>query len=535
PSKELVVPMRLSAFNAGELHNVVYLLADQPMKIKGLPETFVKRQLPGVEVYRNLTEPLPLKILGGTIDDLSAAQRAQLPAQRNPDPKNGIARELFASDLLAVGQDALIHDFEKKEKALLEIGERLDLRGPEINELNEQYLSKSREAALKPVLARVKQMTLTVIEGDFPRDLLARDNIRFEPYAMPDAANRPVHEGLALVGLALLGGLWAGRRRLTLAGLLLATSLTVWAAAPSVDALLAALADPERASSAADQLIERRQQSTPGLLKLAAAQGADLSQRGFAIACLARIGGSQVDTRLQRLHRDESESLLLRTWAAAARIESSASLEQTLEHAQLVTMFPATRRTFQQKLSGQLSAKSNLPTQKLIKAAATNPELSSILAGMVDRLDTGALARAMFEDPSQQVRQLAAGMLGAQANRGTEVAPVVLRLLAFNPDAKQVPWKGGPLFLPGLQWTKDQAGLLVDSMVRWYVWAEREKLGDDITRPLENNLRSYQLWTTLGDRSGAWRSAQGATAWLDAWAEIAGEKRKQQILNQISR
>ncbi|MDG2186135.1 MAG: DUF2330 domain-containing protein, partial [Mariniblastus sp.] len=46
-SDELVVPMRLSAFNPGELRNVVYVLTDQPKKIRSIPEQFVVRQVKG--------------------------------------------------------------------------------------------------------------------------------------------------------------------------------------------------------------------------------------------------------------------------------------------------------------------------------------------------------------------------------------------------------------------------------------------------------------------------------------------------------
>ena len=49
-SDELVVPMRLSAFNEGDLHNVVYLLTDEPKKARDLPDGHVVRQLSG-ETY----------------------------------------------------------------------------------------------------------------------------------------------------------------------------------------------------------------------------------------------------------------------------------------------------------------------------------------------------------------------------------------------------------------------------------------------------------------------------------------------------
>ena len=48
-SEELVVPMRLSAFNKGELRNVVYLLTDGPRKIRAIPEEYVVRQVSGID------------------------------------------------------------------------------------------------------------------------------------------------------------------------------------------------------------------------------------------------------------------------------------------------------------------------------------------------------------------------------------------------------------------------------------------------------------------------------------------------------
>jgi hypothetical protein len=126
----LAVPTRLSAFNAGELHNVVYLLTDGPKKIRFMPDEFVKRQASGERLYRNVTDPLPLRIIGGKYSDIPQAPRHDLAQQRNPAPHNGAAKDLFASDVLAVRTGALALAHEEKEKELLRIGERLGLRGP---------------------------------------------------------------------------------------------------------------------------------------------------------------------------------------------------------------------------------------------------------------------------------------------------------------------------------------------------------------------------------------------------------------------
>jgi hypothetical protein len=188
---KLVLPMRLSAYNEGELHNVIYLLTDGPRKIRSIPEEYVVRQLTGEEVFRNVTQPLPLRIIGGTEADIQDWQRQSLPQQRDPAPHNGFAKELFAGDLLAVKEGRLSHPFEEDEKMLLRIGEHFGLRGPEIDKLNLAALDKERAKAVKDSLADLKKMTLTVIDGDFPREVVGAQNLIFGEYRMPARRNSP--------------------------------------------------------------------------------------------------------------------------------------------------------------------------------------------------------------------------------------------------------------------------------------------------------------------------------------------------------
>ena len=188
-AKELVVPMRLSAFNDGELRNVVYLLTQGPRRIRSIPEEYVVRQISGEQLLANVTEPLPLRIIGGTINDINKGMRANLTRQRDPIPKNGHARELFATDLLAVSQGRLSHPHEEAEKALLNIGERLGLRGAQVDQLNLKELAADREKAVAAALADLKEMTLTVIDGDFPREVLGGQNLQFAQFEMPSRRN----------------------------------------------------------------------------------------------------------------------------------------------------------------------------------------------------------------------------------------------------------------------------------------------------------------------------------------------------------
>src|SRR5881394_3019369 len=186
---KLILPMRLSAYNEGEMHNIVYLVTDGPRKIRSIPEEYVVRQLTGADLFRNVTQPLPLRIIGGTEADIQDWQRQSLPQQRNPAPHSGFAKELFASDLLAVKNGRLSHPFEEDEKMLLRIGENFGLRGPEIDKLNLAALDKEREKAIKDALADLKKMTMTVIDGDFPREVVGAQNLIFGEYRMPARRN----------------------------------------------------------------------------------------------------------------------------------------------------------------------------------------------------------------------------------------------------------------------------------------------------------------------------------------------------------
>src|SRR4026209_2670310 len=181
--------MRLSAYNEGEMHNIVYLLTDGPRKIRSIPEEYVVRQLTGEDLFRNVTQPLPLRIIGGTEADIQQWQRQSLPQQRDPGPHNGFAKELFASDLLSVKNGRLSHPHEEDEKMLLRIGEHFGLRGPDIDKLNLAALDKGREKGVKDGPGDLKKMTMTVIDGDFPREVVSAQNLIFGEYRMPAPRN----------------------------------------------------------------------------------------------------------------------------------------------------------------------------------------------------------------------------------------------------------------------------------------------------------------------------------------------------------
>jgi hypothetical protein len=188
-SDRLVVPMRLSTFNEGDLHNIVYVLTDKPQRIRSVPEEYVVRQISGDDLFKNVTQPLPLRIVGGTAKDLQPFQKQNLKQQRDPVPHNGAARDLFAADLLAVSSGQLSHPHEEKEKMLLRIGESLGLRGAAVDALNEAALKDQREKIVARSLKDLKGLSLSVIDGNFPREVLANQNLTFTNFNMPARRN----------------------------------------------------------------------------------------------------------------------------------------------------------------------------------------------------------------------------------------------------------------------------------------------------------------------------------------------------------
>ena len=190
-TEEPVVPMRLSVFNGADPRNVVYVLASKPMRINGVPLSTVVRQVPGKELYKNVTEPIAVTFEGGDEDDLSKNDLKTLEKRRAPKQYNGIAADLFAAELMAVRSGELALAVETAEKEVLNISEAFGLRGPDIDTLHAEALAEAREAESRGALGDLKKMHLTVLDGIFPGEVLATQNLTFSEYFMGKSQNQP--------------------------------------------------------------------------------------------------------------------------------------------------------------------------------------------------------------------------------------------------------------------------------------------------------------------------------------------------------
>lgn len=592
-TEKLVVPMRLSTFNKGDLHNVVYVLTDRPSRINHIPEKYVVRQVEGAELFQNLTGPLPLRIIGGAAKDIQPAQRESLKTQRNPEPHNGLARGLFASDLVCAVEKRLSNDFEETEKDLLKIGEFLNMRGPQVDVLHRDVLKEEQRSVTADALVALRDLTLTVIDGDFPRDVLARDNLTFSSHRMPKSRNAPssydarsfgpapkqdgtvirkslaalfnpsllpkgetivtyygavaeparanrgwlVWLSVATLGTCVLVG-W--RRRwgrgswlMLLAGMLIvgvfATSGQAQAcqAAPSVDELLEDVVDKTSREAAIDELRELGEAGVDALADVAASDE-QMTRRGWAVICLSEIGGEVATKRLQYLAGDGSQPLLVRTWCAAALYQQADTVAELIKSANGAMPLSATalHRPFQMRLAELLTDEDETDLASLLQLSSAYPFLNATLVPAARKHGTDAIIEEMLSGSNNQIRSQAAAVLGAIGGTDKDHAWLAAKMVAalkFDADGEQVPWHGGPLFLPGLTWNKKNADEAMEQLLTWWLWCERKGLQND------GNIIANNLWV-FTQSLGMTHHGQALNPWLVDWARKHGSKRLRQKL-----
>ena len=313
---------------------------------------------------------------------------------------------MFASDLLAVADGTLSLGHEEQEKELLNIGEYFGLRGPAIDRKNATALKSDREKTVVSGLELLKSMTLTVVDGDFPREVLAKENLTFANYRMPRNRNNTLNydanrfgpgskkEGTLKVGsidwsevdsavatrnegesestvenglsatsytsgilfFGFLGVLVLRRSRATMVVVVLmigALAIPALAVEPngleSQDEMIAQLDTSKTAQSAIKSIVANTKESDANreamIKKLLAVISIDenIPKRGWAIAALAEIGGQDVDEYLLNVHANNAQNAVVRTWAAAARVSMTKTTNGLIEKANLIPQIPKFR------------------------------------------------------------------------------------------------------------------------------------------------------------------------------------------------
>ena len=274
----------------------------------------------------------------------------------------------------------------------------------------------------------------------------------------------------------------------------------------STSDLHAALSDPDTAEKALESVLRRS--TALEELEVVALEGSDVSARGRAILAIQGIDGKRADAVLQTV-LGSSAPPLVHSWAAAARINRAQDLDAFLPLAQTyIHQYPATARPIELK-AGHLLADADLAD--MLGLMAVQPQLAAAIAPKVIAAPAADLVDLMQNHGDDQVRRQAAAYLASKAQASKEgheqVSRAVRSSLAFAPKAKRLPWEGGALYVPGIQWKKSEALDLIRILIQWNLHLGKiEKVNEQ--RQVQNNLRSVQLlqaatfqnaWPTVGN------------------------------------
>lgn len=310
----------------------------------------------------------------------------------------------------------------------------------------------------------------------------------------------------------------------------------VWMLAPAttfaadVQALIKNLDDPARAPSAHDELVGLRDAALPELIAGARSSGS-LSRRGWCITALSKIGGARADDALRALHEKNDEEMLVRTWAVAARVHVAPNLEAILKLAPLSASFPAIQRPLGMRLLAEASKKDNDPAKlipSLLSLMQQNPQLQQTLLETVLGFGPDPLLRTMLTAPDPNARFMAASFAATLGQRERDrVVKATLPLYAFDPKASAVPWAGGPLYIPSLQYQAQEARLLVDGLLGWMIFAAEREKAEEVNQVL-NNLRSVGLMGMAGIAI-SW-SEQTPADWLRTYKKSLGKAELEKLL-----
>jgi hypothetical protein len=242
---------------------------------------------------------------------------------------------------------------------------------------------------------------MTVIDGEFPRDVLQKEDLTFDEWSMPAERNRPevytaneggpplyrpgvriiegeppppalpkptgagivLAIGVVFVGLMLVRPV---RRKAAGAALLFACCIaSPLAAADEPDGWKSALADLSKPAVAADAVEKIKLQGSkaiPDLAAVALGKG-PVSGRGWAIVALAEIGGRDADAALAKIGK-ESDTPLVAEWAAAGRIIVTQDPERLIDATLPGAKHPALARTADERLGALIRGAKTLDEAK---------------------------------------------------------------------------------------------------------------------------------------------------------------------------
>lgn len=291
--------------------------------------------------------------------------------------------------------------------------------------------------------------------------------------------------------------------------------------------LHALLSDPETADAALESVLRRS--SALAELEEVAVKGTDLSARGRALLGIQGIRGKEADAALDTVLASGAPPLV-QAWAASARINRTADLDSFLPLAQsYVYQYPATARPIELKAAQLLEGAS---IADMLKLMALQPQLAAAIAPKILTTPSSELVRLMQTHGDDNVRRQAAAYLASQGqdDKGhAKVSAAVRDALAYDKKVKDLPWDGGALYVPAIQWQKNEALDLIRTLIQWNLHCERIDKANE-QRQVQNNLRSVQLLQAAGF-GNAWPDVSGPDVLVE-YGKIAGRQDVWKLLDE---
>lgn len=263
--------------------------------------------------------------------------------------------------------------------------------------------------------------------------------------------------------------------------------------------------DGEHAAEHVDRLVRRGEAVVPRLIE-AVDQSEVLSVRGWAIVALSRIGTPDAKKALARVVKNDRVPLIVQRWAGAGRIAAASTLDELIRLATNQRLYPSLQGVLRERA---LDLADSNDIGSLLRVAHLDPQLKGLVTDVIMSRGPQGLTNAMLRAKNASVRQLAAGYLASLGKRdGPEIATLVVQAYAFDARAKSVPWRGGPLYIPALDWHPSDARRLLVHLARWHEWAVKHKNRVDAHTVL-NTLQSRTLIRAAGLSMPQWRADNG--------------------------
>lgn len=290
------------------------------------------------------------------------------------------------------------------------------------------------------------------------------------------------------------------------------------------------LSDSKKQPQAMASLVAKEKVSIPFLLG-EATEGNDLVRRGWSFVCLAEIGDGSITSKLTNIANDNNQSMLVRTWALATQVKLSQTFQELAKLGSMVTQFPALKRPIGKRAMELIHQDNNLSVEQMIKISLNIPQIQSSLHSAIMAQGAESLSNVMISGATDPIRYQAAAYLGTLATRGdTTFIPQMVTKYQFQAKASQTPWEGGALYVPSLNWDKENARQLVRNLLSWYIWAEVNEKNNHKNQ-IHNNIRSINLARAAGYQSPGW-GAVSVEKWLITWGKAVGKADVQEMLQE---